>query len=102
LFDISAVSVVYTISLSSLINLSQLPIMALTATGLLVQEWDVGLVDQELILNNIGPRALSERQIDDAMGLIVPVTDPEKKIEEGTFSGTQKALTEVYMKIEER
>lgn len=66
------------------------------------QVWDHGLVAQELIRRNVGPRALTAQETRDAQGLIVPATAPRTRISRGTFSGTAKAMTEVYHRIETR
>jgi len=76
--------------------------MILTAASLLLKEWDHGLVDQELTLKKIFPRRLTEKETNDAMGLIVPKHGPHNKLAEGTFQGTQKALTEIFLRSEDR
>lgn len=69
---------------------------------LLVRVWDHGLLDQELVNNKLFPRRLSPDETRAAQGLIVPATAPDKKLSVGTFSGTSKAMTEVFHKIEDR
>jgi hypothetical protein len=67
-----------------------------------LQVWDHGLVAQELTLRKLVPRNLSGDQINNSLGNIVPKIGPPKKLATGTFSGTQKALTEVYNRSEDR
>ncbi len=67
-----------------------------------LRTWDSGLVGLELSKLGIIPRDLSPEEIEAAQGRIVPATAPESKIPEGTFSGTSKALTEIYRRIETR
>jgi hypothetical protein len=64
--------------------------------------WDHGLVAQSLSQSSIFPRALSPQEKDDAMGQIVPATAPKSQLSHGTFSGTAKALTEVFRAGESR
>lgn len=64
--------------------------------------WDHGLVAQALSQSHVVPRALSATQKDAAMGQIVPATPPKKHLSVGTFSGTAKALTEVFRAGESR
>lgn len=67
-----------------------------------LRKWDHGLVGQELLKHGIIPRKLSPDEVDAAQGLISPASTPSNKLAEGTFSGTAKALTEVYHRIETR
>lgn len=69
---------------------------------LLLRTWDHGLVSQELIRERIFPRRLSPEETTAADGLIVPATAPKTKIRSGTFSGTTKALTDVFHRVETR
>lgn len=69
---------------------------------LLLRSWDHGLVAQELSKHKLIPRKLSSEDVDAAQGLIVPDTVPDNKLSAGTFSGTSKALTEVFKRIEDR
>jgi len=64
--------------------------------------WDHGLVAQSLSQSSIFPRALSDQEKDNAMGQIVPATAPAQQLSKGTFSGTAKALTEVFRAGENR
>jgi hypothetical protein len=64
--------------------------------------WDHGLVAQSLLQNRIVPRGLSAQVEHDAMGQIVPAPAPAHQLSKGTFSGTAKALTEVFRAGEER
>jgi hypothetical protein len=67
-----------------------------------LRSWDHGLVGQELLKHNILPRKLSPDEVKAAQGLIVPASAPSTQLKEGTFSGTAKAMTEVYRRIETR
>lgn len=67
-----------------------------------LRTWDHGLVSQELLKHHITPRKLSPNEVEAAQGLIVPASSPGNNLAEGTFSGTAKALTEVYRRIETR
>lgn len=69
---------------------------------LLLRSWDQGLVAQELSKYKLIPRKLSPEAIKAAQGLVVPSTTPESKLSTGTFSGTSKALTQVFKSIEDR
>jgi len=73
-----------------------------SAATLLINEWDHGLVTQELRRNGIIPRPLNDKQIEEADGLIVPTTTPDNRLKEGSFDGTQKALTEIFQRMEDR
>lgn len=64
--------------------------------------WDHGLVAQALSQSHAVPRALSAAEKDAAMGQIVPATGPSKPLSVGTFSGTARALTEVFRAGESR
>ncbi|GHJ85914.1 hypothetical protein NliqN6_2316 [Naganishia liquefaciens] len=64
--------------------------------------WDAGLVVQELERNHLLPRDLTGSPTIRAMGVITPATKPKNRIKEGTFSGTAKAMTEVYHRIQMR
>ena len=59
----------------------------------LLRSWDHGIVTQELVRHSILPRAKEDVDEND---------DGSSKIGEGTFSGTSKALTDVYHRIESR
>lgn len=69
---------------------------------LLLRSWDQGLIAQELSKHNLIPRKLSPEAVKDAQGLVVPSTTPGSKFSTGTFSGTSKALTQVFKSIEDR
>ncbi|KAJ0117003.1 lipoxygenase 1 [Diaporthe amygdali] len=69
---------------------------------LLLRSWDQGLVAQELSKYKLIPRRLSPEAVKAAQGLIVPDTTPDNKLSVGTFSGTSKALTQVFKRIEDR
>lgn len=69
---------------------------------LLLRSWDQGLIAQELSKHKLIPRKLSPEAVKAAQGLVVPNTTPESKISAGTFSGTSKALTQVFKSIEDR
>jgi hypothetical protein len=64
--------------------------------------WDQGLVKQVLSQGGIVPRSLTAQEKDDAMGQIVPAMAPKVGLPFGTFSGTAKALTEVFRRSEDR
>ncbi|KAG6355916.1 hypothetical protein INS49_015300 [Diaporthe citri] len=69
---------------------------------LLLRSWDQGLIAQELSKHKLIPRKLSPEAVKAAQGLVVPNTTPESKLSTGTFSGTSKALTQVFKSIEDR
>lgn len=69
---------------------------------LLLRSWDQGLVAQELSKYNLVPRKLTQEAVKAAQGLIVPDTTPDNRLSTGTFSGTSKALTQVFKRIEDR
>lgn len=69
---------------------------------LILRSWDQGLIAQELSKHNLIPRKLSPEAVKAAQGLVVPNTTPESKLSTGTFSGTSKALTQVFKSIEDR
>lgn len=69
---------------------------------LLLRVWDHGLVNQELARNQLFPRRLSPDATKAAQGLVVPANAPERRLSSGTFSGTAKAMTEVFHRIEDR
>lgn len=81
------------------------PIMASFPDSLRLENlrvWDHGLVAQALSQSHAIPRSLSAAEKDAAMGQIVPATGPPKPLSIGTFSGTAKALTEVFRAGENR
>ena len=65
-----------------------------------LKEWDQGVLVSELITDNLFPRFFP---VDKAVGLIAPPQSPKDSdgINEGSFSGSQKAATEVYSRIEQ-
>jgi hypothetical protein len=67
-----------------------------------LRTWDAGLVVQELRKHDLLPRDLTGEPTVRAHGLIVPATRPQNRLQEGTFSGTAKAMTEVYHRIQTR
>lgn len=69
---------------------------------LLLRAWDHGLVGQELAKNKLFPRELSLDETKAAQGLVVPASSPERNLSVGTFSGTAKAMTQVFHRIEDR
>jgi hypothetical protein len=64
--------------------------------------WDRGLVAQVLAREGIVPRDLDDKQKEDAQGQIVPATTPKPTLSVGTFSGTTKAVTEVFDRAGDR
>ncbi|KAJ4410336.1 hypothetical protein N0V82_009240 [Gnomoniopsis sp. IMI 355080] len=72
------------------------------AGSLLLRSWDHGLITQELVRRKIFPRKLGPEEVKRAQGLIVPSTSPDTQITKGSFSGSSKALTDVFARIENR
>lgn len=66
------------------------------------REWDAGLLDSELMRQGIVPKKLdiSPDQATNA-NLIIPEDEPEP-LKTGTFSGTQKAMSAIYSRGEQR
>lgn len=78
------------------------PTVALSSVSrnpLRLKEWDKGVFASELIKNSVFPRAVSP----DDNGYISPAPgNVAPPLAEGTFSGSQKAATEMYHRIEQR
>lgn len=68
--------------------------------GVHLKEWDQGVLVGELINHGLFPRPI---QISKTTNLITPADQPKDSdgIRVGTFSGSQKAATEVYSRIEQ-
>lgn len=64
--------------------------------------WDSGLVNQMLEKNRLFPRLTLAVNNEPAQTRHSPVTTTRPKLSVGTFSGTSKAMTEVYHGIEDR
>jgi hypothetical protein len=59
-----------------------------------IREWDRGIVSQELIKFHIFPRIV------DSNSVLRTLPTSSDAIVEGSFSGTAKAMTEVFRRIE--
>lgn len=82
--------------------MGSMPLPDMGSGSLLLRSWDHGLVTQELVRRQIFPRRLGPEEIKKAQGLIVPNTSPDTQISKGTFSGSTKALTDVFARVENR
>lgn len=64
--------------------------------------WDSGLVNQVLEKNRLFPRLALPVHNEPAQSHNASVTSLRPKLSVGTFSGTSKAMTDVYHGIEDR
>lgn len=79
----------------------QLP---LTVDKLHLKEWDNGVFSAELRNLSLLPRVIPSKNnvVDGNPESLMPLADPVVPITDGTYRGTQLALTELFNRIETR
>ena len=79
----------------------QLP---LTVDKLHLKEWDNGVFSAELKNLSLLPRVIPSKNnvVDGNPESLMPLADPVVPITDGTYHGTQLALTELFNRIETR
>lgn len=75
-----------------------------TVDKLHLREWNKGVFSTELAQLSLLPRVIPSKDnvVDRNPESLMPIADPLTPIKEGTYHGTQLALTELFDRVEKR